>query len=71
MIYWSPEVIYITSCDSPEDVFWEQVAGGTDSIEQLLRRITTVTYTGPPEEPEQAALPVLVQTRLIARITGD
>jgi hypothetical protein len=74
MIYWSPEVIYITSCDSPEDVFWQQVDSGTDSIEQLLRRITTVTFTGPPEEseePEQAAAPALVQTRLIARITGD
>jgi len=67
-------VIYITSCDSPEDVFWEQVDSGTDSIEQLLRRITTVTFTGPleeSEEPEQAAAPALVQTRLIARITGD
>ena len=71
MIYWSPEVIYITSCDSPQDVYWEQAADSTDSINQLLRRITTVTYTAPPEEPEQAAPPDLVQTRLIARIIGD
>ena len=72
MIFWSPEVIYITSCSSPQDVYWEQAGDDSkDNIDQLLRRITTVTYTGPPEEPEQAAAPELVQTRLIARIIGD
>lgn len=41
---WSPKVIYICSCEHWRD--WYPVLSANDKIDQLERRITSVTYTG-------------------------
>jgi len=45
-VEWRPKRIYITSCKSPDNVYNKETFDNDEKVEQLLRRITKVTYMG-------------------------
>lgn len=45
---------YITSCYPPEEIYPDYTLGPRDSVNQFLRRLTTVTHVGVDVDPLQA-----------------
>lgn len=53
---WVPKRIYITSCKSPEECYSQDVFDKDEKVEQLLRRISSVTHRSGPAHARLASL---------------
>lgn len=59
-VNWIPEIIYVTSCYPPNELY-KNVLDNHNKIEQLLRRIHEIKNLSPPESPMDAAQSACVQ----------